>query len=153
MRSPSLLLLLLGAFPGGALAAEPAEPTVPPAASAAATSPVAVAPPLLDPAALVSFRALTTLDTAGLSFAPCAATAPRPAEPGSGTVVFELRLRRGRVSLVSVMSADPTALPYQECLTRVLVDSTWPVRRGTLRLPVQVERPARPEGTAPSDDR
>lgn len=153
MRTSSLLPLLLGVAHGGAWAAEPTEPTVPPGASAPAPSPVAVAPPLLDPAALVTFRALTALDTAALSFAPCATTAPRPAEPGSGTVVFELQLRRGRVSLVSVMSADPTALPYQECLTRVLADSTWPVRRGTLRLPVQVERPARPEGAGPSDDR
>lgn len=150
--SASVPLLLLG-FSVGVRAAEPAEPTAPLASAAPEIGLVGQAPQLLDPAALVSFRALTTLDTAGLSFAPCAATAPRPAEPGSGTVVFELQLRRGRVSLVSVMSADPTALPYQECLTRVLADSTWPVRRGTLRLPVQVERPARPEVTGPSDDR
>lgn len=140
--SSPLALLMLGFAAGSARAGEPTEPPVAPAVSAApasAASPVAQAPPLLDPAALVSFRALTTLDTAGLSLSSCARASPRPAEPGSGTVVFELQLRRGHVSLVSVMSADPTALPYQECLTRVLADYAWPVRRGTLRLPVQVD--------------
>ncbi len=127
-------LLLAGLTARQAVAGEPvAEP-----GPTLQQSPTAVVPPLLDPAAQVSFRALTTLDTTGLSFTSCAPTTPRPATPGSGTVVFELQLRRGHVSLVSVMSADDAAAPYQECLTRVLTDYAWPVRRGTLRVPVEV---------------
>ncbi|MDP2307718.1 MAG: hypothetical protein Q8P18_16965 [Pseudomonadota bacterium] len=111
MLLPFLLLLLPSAFA--------AEPTI-------TLGPVAALP------------SLTTVPTEGLSVAMCAATPVAPTDPQSGTLVFEVRLRRGQVSLVSVMSADSAALPYQPCLERVLADYAWPVRRANLRVPVTV---------------
>jgi hypothetical protein len=81
-------------------------------------------------------------------FASCATTPIAPADSRPGTVVFQVQLRRGHVSLVSVVSEDTAVAGYQPCLQRVLADYSWPVKRANFRIPISV-RPSEPSA-APS---
>lgn len=82
-------------------------------------------------------------------FASCATTPIAPADSRPGTVVFQVQLRRGHVSLVSVVSEDTAVAGYQPCLQRVLTDYSWPVKRANLRIPIMV-KPAESAEPSPS---
>ena len=140
MISSFLLVLLARSF-----AAEPVTPGAPPPAVAPPILAPDSPPPFPDPA-LVRFRAVTTLPVDGLRLEACATPAMSAT---TGTLVFQVQLQRGRVSLVSVLSADDAALPYEACLSRVLAAYEWPVRRARVRLPVTVE-PVPAEAAEPS---
>lgn len=109
------------------------------ASLAAAAEPTLLSDPVL------SLPTRTPVAVEGLSFSTCALAPVIAPAPASGTVVFQVRLRRGNVSLVSVMSADPGTVSYQSCMERVLASYDWPVRRAELEVRVTVEEPATQE--------
>ena len=76
----------------------------------------------------------------GLVLAPCLAqppVAPLHVEP-VGTATIELRLRRGRLALVTRTVADPALQPLTACFERELAAVDWPLRRGKLAVSVTV---------------
>ena len=64
-------------------------------------------------------------------------TDPSPRE-ASGRIVFELRIRRGKVAVISTATTDPRLEAYRPCFERELVAWDWGVRRATIEVPVEV---------------
>lgn len=129
-------------------AAAAAEPAAPAAVEAAAPAPGGAA---VDPAAPaeadpppveVTVTSVTTLDRVasdGLRLATCAVPHGDPARGApAGALVFEIRVRRGKVALATLASADPHVAAFGPCFERELVAWSWPVRRDDLRVTVRI---------------
>ncbi len=120
-------------------------------------TPAPIAEPVLTAGPVLNLPFHTPVPVDSLSLTSCAVAPPAPADVRPGTLVFEVQLRRGHVSLVSVVSADTAVAGYRPCLQRVLTDYAWPVKRANLRVPVNVEPsptpPAAPAQPVPAGDR
>ncbi len=89
---------------------------------------------------VVVLPTLAAVETEGLVLTTCAAAPIQPAnDVQSGTLIFEVRMRRGRVALVSVVTEEPGLTAYRPCLERVLTEYAWPVRTAKLRVPVAID--------------
>lgn len=71
---------------------------------------------------------------------PCFTTPPPrfEMEGAAGRAVFEIRVRRGRVAIVSTTTIDPRLEPLRSCFERELAAWDWGVRRATIALPLQI---------------
>ncbi|MCB9763680.1 MAG: hypothetical protein H6739_28180 [Alphaproteobacteria bacterium] len=125
---PVLLALITAAL------AQDSDPSVRPSADAQAFIREA-----LDPHALHLDACLTQ--------PPAAAKGPKVTSWPSGQVVLQVKVRRGAVTVVTTSSTDPGLEWLQPCLERELAEVTWPVQRGELEVPLEVEA-ATPEDKA-----
>jgi hypothetical protein len=90
---------------------------------------------------VVSLPSGAPVATDSLSLAACVAPALAPAETARvGTLVFEVRIQRRKVSLVSLVTADAPVAELGACLQRELAAYAWPVRQGRLQVPVTIEK-------------
>lgn len=101
-------------------------------AAAAPAIPVTVGP-------ITSVAKLTPVDASGLQLTTCVGPHVEPLrdEP-NGTLVLEVRVRRGKAALVTVASGDPSVADYGPCFVRELTAYPWPVKHGVLTVPVYV---------------
>lgn len=129
-------------------AAEDAEAASAEAAPNAAEEPEVDLPPVLTLGPIVSSANLDVQPPAALRLGSCieALPAPRrgPAWQSDQALMVQLRLKRGRARLVTVSDVPKGLEPLRPCLERELAAVEWPVKRGTLEVPVVLE-PARGE--------
>jgi hypothetical protein len=59
--------------------------------------------------------------------------------PVSGALLLQVRVRRGRVAVVTTVEADPGVAPLGQCFERELVGWGWGARRGRFDVPVIVD--------------
>ena len=136
------MLLLLALLPRalsdetatGSAAAAPAVPAtaIPAPAIPAPAIRVTVGP-------ISSVAKLAPVDTSGLQLTSCVGphTEPMRDEP-NGTLVLEVRVRRGKAALVTVASGDPSVTDFAPCFVRELTAYPWPVKHAVLTVPVYV---------------
>ena len=65
-------------------------------------------------------------------------TYDRASPPADGRVLLQLKLRKGRASLVTVTEVDDGLSWLTPCLKRELAAVEWPVRKGRAEVPVRV---------------
>ncbi|MFT4974723.1 MAG: hypothetical protein ACI8S6_000606 [Myxococcota bacterium] len=85
-------------------------------------------------------------DPASLRLGPCLAALPSP-QPAAdnldrdSALTVQIRIRRGRVQLVTVSDLRPDMAPMTPCLERELARVDWGIQRGDLEVPVTVHPP------------
>jgi hypothetical protein len=90
---------------------------------------------------------VTTPEPTGLR--QCFDTPPLPAvtPDTEGQIVLQVRVRKGRLSIVSTLHADQSVQALAPCFEREIAAWSWGPRKGTFKVPVTVGPPPVPAPT------